>query len=389
MKVLHVASNIDPLAGGPSAVVLGMLRAQKKAGLDVSLAFTFPSGCSPAASAELGALNIPVHPIGPCGGKINRHPQIRPVLRQAIGATDVVHIHGMWEQIQFDASNLSAQQKVPYVITPHGMLDPWSLSHNRLVKLIYLKLRMKRRLNLAAAIHYTARIEADLCTSLGIKASSIIEPLGIELSGFDLLPMGRDTTREELGLMGQKVIVFLGRLFPGKGIDRLIMVLAKLPPTVSLLVVGPDANGYRCELEVLASSSGVEQRVIFTGALAGSKKLAALQAADLFCLPSDHENFGLAVVESLAVGTPVVISDQVAIHHEIEQAKVGAVVRNDIGQLASVLRRWLDDDALRKAASARALVFSRQTYDWNRIAERWAGHYERIHSAYNSDRVFV
>jgi glycosyltransferase involved in cell wall biosynthesis len=112
--------------------------------------------------------------------------------------------------------------------------------------------------------------------------------------------------------------------------------------------------------------------------LRGRDRIEALVDADLFALPSYQENFGIAVVESLASGCPVLISDQVNIHREITAGGVGVVVPTDVEAIADALRVWLADPALRVAAAARAPAFVRARYDWRQIASRWAAHYAAI-----------
>src|SRR5687768_2010235 len=110
----------------------------------------------------------------------------------------------------------------------------------------------------------------------------------------------------------------------------------------------------------------------------GAEKLAALHDADLLAAPSYHENFGLAVIEALACGTPVVISDQVNLHPDIAAAGVGGVVPLDVDALACELDRWIGDQPMRRAAGERARDFARDRYDWDTIAGRWVGHYESL-----------
>ena len=119
-------------------------------------------------------------------------------------------------------------------------------------------------------------------------------------------------------------------------------------------------------------------RVIFTGMLRGRERVEALVDADLFVLPSYQENFGIAVIESLAAGTPVVISDQVNICNEIRAAGVGGVVPTQVEPLAPEIARWMSDERLRSDASRRAIPFVRERYDWNQIARRWVEHYETL-----------
>src|SRR6059058_3013189 len=105
--------------------------------------------------------------------------------------------------------------------------------------------------------------------------------------------------------------------------------------------------------------------------LYGADRVAALVDADLFVLPSYQENFGIAVIESLAAGTPVVISDQVNIHRQISENQLGGVAKTDVSALASALSRWMSDEQLRRETSERARRFVFEEYDRRKIAARW------------------
>jgi glycosyltransferase involved in cell wall biosynthesis len=142
-----------------------------------------------------------------------------------------------------------------------------------------------------------------------------------------------------------------------------------------LVAVGPDSGGYRAQLEQRVRLLGVEHRVQFAGMLEGREKVAALVDADLFCLPSDHENFGVAVVEALAAGTPALVSRHVPVGDEIAARGAGAVVPQDALQLAAEIDRWLSDAALRRGASERGKALAWERYDWLEIARRWPAHY--------------
>jgi glycosyltransferase involved in cell wall biosynthesis len=145
-----------------------------------------------------------------------------------------------------------------------------------------------------------------------------------------------------------------------------------------LVIVGPDADGYGDEIRALAKQHGVVDRLLFTGMLRGRNRIEAFVDADLFALPSYQENFGISVVEALASGCPVLISDQVNIHREIAAGGVGGVVPTEVEPLARELGRWIGDESLRRAAGARGPAFVRERYDWNRIAEHWAAHYASL-----------
>jgi glycosyltransferase involved in cell wall biosynthesis len=379
--VLHAISGINPMSGGTATALAALARAQvRAAGLRVSVVWTFRDAASDAAAeAELRAGGVTSVGIGPCRGPLMWHHDLAGVLRHEIGGADIVHVHGLWEQIQHRAARVSRKLRVPYVVTPHGMLDPWSLSQSPWKKKLYLALRMRANLDGAAAIHYTSRIERDLTVPLGLKAPTLVEPNGVDLSEFDQLPR-RGTFREKHPQVGQRpVVLFLGRLHEKKGFDILIPAFARSAPRDAVLVVaGPDRESYGRTIAALAQRERVADRLVLVGMLRGRERIEALVDADLFVLPSYQENFGIAVVEALAAGCPVVISDQVNIYKEIVEAGVGGVVPTQVAPLAAELARWMSDIELRQRAAAAAPGFVRSNYDWNVIAAHWAEHYRRL-----------
>jgi glycosyltransferase involved in cell wall biosynthesis len=302
-------------------------------------------------------------------------------LRPLLAAHDFVHVHALWDGIQRSACATAQETSKPYVVTPHGMLTPWSLGQKRLKKWAYLTLLMKRHLNTASALHFTSTAERDATArAIELRPPVIVEPLGVDLAEFATLPPP-GSFRSKLGALGEKkMIVFLGRLHPGKGMEYLLPALARMKRRDAVLIaVGPDSNNFRAELERRAAKLGLNGRVHFAGMLRGSERIAALADADLFALPSEHENFGIVVVEALASGTPVIVSDGVALHTEVTMGQVGASVRvGDIVALAVELDRWLDDDDLRNAAARRARAFASERFDWSKIAARWVDHYQRL-----------
>jgi glycosyltransferase involved in cell wall biosynthesis len=180
------------------------------------------------------------------------------------------------------------------------------------------------------------------------------------------------------------MILYLGRLHPGKGLELLIPAFASIAgevPRAVLVIAGPDSGGFRARVEQMVRDGGITDRVVFTGLLQGDDRAAALNEADLLALPSYHENFGMVVGEALAAGTPVLVSNQVNLHADVAAAGVGVVVPTEVPAVANALRRWLLDDTLRRAAAERAAPFARDRFNWTQIGQRWVNHYARILSS--------
>lgn len=380
MRVLHVISGLDSAGGGTTSTVIGLSSAQRAAGLDVSVVSSCPR---PAACADNARLlrerGVRVTLIGPARGPLQQHPRLRTQLLQCVPGPDVVHVHALWEEIQHQAARLCRRLRVPYVWSPQGMLDPWSLSQRWLRKRVMLQWRVRTDLNAAAALHFATDVERELVSPLELRPRSVVEPLGVDLGEFATLP-DRGFLRTRHPAIGQRrIVLFLSRIHYKKGLDLLIPAFARSgKPDEVLVLAGPVADGYEPELRQQISKAGIGDRVVFTGMLHGRDRLSAMVDADVFVLPSYQENFGIVVAEAMAAGCPVVISDQVNLHRDVSSAGASRVVPTQVEPLAVAIRATLDDReaSSRMVENARRLVVER--YDWKRIAERWVRHYERI-----------
>jgi glycosyltransferase involved in cell wall biosynthesis len=377
LRVLHVTSGVDPRQGGPTTALLALIAAQVEAGLSVSVASTFGSDFKPDTANAMWQSGANVRLIGPSTHLFAYHRDIKPVLNEMIRAADLVHVHGAWEEIQHQACRIARALAKPYLLTPHGMLDPWSLSQGALKKKLYLALRLRRDLNAAAAIHFTDEAERALVAPLRLTAPTVVQRLIVDLSDFQPPPpRGTFRSRFAAQLGDREIVLFMSRIHPKKGLDILVPAMAQV--NAMLVIAGPDVDGYRATVERTAREHGIADRLLFPGMLYGRDRAAALVDSSLFVLPSYQENFGIVVIEALAAGTPVVISDQVNIHRQISDARVGEVLPARVEPLAGALARWMGDAALRSAASERALRFIAQEYDRTRLAAQWTELYQRI-----------
>ncbi|MEM0913069.1 MAG: glycosyltransferase [Planctomycetota bacterium] len=381
MQILHVLTSLDPKAGGPPKAMVGLASAQAQAGDRVTVLATFGAHDSPDYADVLRQASVDVKLVGPVVTPIGWCSSLRREVAEAVSASEVVHVHGMWEQVQHSACRAASSTGIPYVIRPCGMLDPWSLRQSALRKRLFLKLRVKRNLDRAAAIHFTTPAEASNAEPLRIASPSLVEPNGIDLAEFESLPQRGVFDRLCAGLEGRPYVLFLGRLHHKKGPDLLIQAFAGAGDGgFDLVLAGPGEPTYLAELEALAGRLGLGGRVHFPGMLHGGDRVAALAEAELFCLFSYQENFGIAVLEAMAAGTAVVVSDEVALCTVVDREGVGGVVPMEPGPQAAALRAWLSDDEKRREAGGRGRTLAFQTYDWRAIATRWRGHYQTLRS---------
>jgi glycosyltransferase involved in cell wall biosynthesis len=297
--------------------------------------------------------------------------QVVGQLQAIVRNRDVVHLHGIWDPLLYAAARAARALGRPYLVTPHGMLDPWSLQQKRWKKRVALALGWRAMLDRAAALHLLNADEKALIVNLGIRAPGVVIPNGVNPAEFEP-PPNADLFRRWLPALGERpYVLFLGRLHYKKGLDYLadaFCLLASRNRDAHLVVAGPD-DGARADFETRIAAAGLTSRVHVPGPVYGPEKLSAVAAAACFCLPSRQEGFSVAILEALACGTPVVISPDC---HFPEVAEVGAgrIVPRDAAAVADALGQVLGDAGLRErmGKAGRELVAARFT--WPRIAER-------------------
>ena len=234
----------------------------------------------------------------------------------------LVHLHTVWTYPTWAAMKACRRHGVPYVVMPHGMLDPFSLERKWLKKLLYGRLIEWPNLRRAKAMIYTHDAERQLAeSSIAGLPSGYIVPLGSD----EPPQAGRNVLAEEFlcehpHLRGRALVTFLSRLHPKKGLDLLIPAFADLVtrrPSAHLVLVGPGEESYVQRLRQLVDQLSIAECVTFIGPLEGRAKWAALAASNVFVLPSFQENFAIVVVEAQRMGVPVVLSRRVNIWEDI------------------------------------------------------------------------
>lgn len=381
MRVCHVTSGLDARSGGPAVAVTGLVAAQRQAGLDVSVVATYSGERPTSVMDALAAAGIRAQLVGPTSGPLSRHPDLPAAVADAVEQSDIVHVHAVWEEVQHQACQSALRMRRPYVITPHGMLDAWAMNQKWLKKRIYYYWRLRNDLKGAAALHFTAQRERTLSSWKSGRA--LVEPLGVDLQDFGVLPVRGAFRAKWPTIADRKIIAFLGRIHPGKGVEHLLPAMKSVRTEGTLLVIaGPDSGNFGLHMRALAGSLGIADRVLFTGMLRGIDRVELLVDADLFGLPSEHENFGLVVAEAMAAGCPAIVSDEVNLCSLVVEAGAGEIVpMQPLPTLAKRLAATID---ARLAAPAnevkRASIRSQalELFNWETIGRHWARHYEGV-----------
>jgi len=231
----------------------------------------------------------------------------------------------------------------------------------------------------AALVHYTSDQERREAERLHVTTAAAVIPNALPDHSNDAVA-GRFRARYP-ELKDCQVVLFLSRLDAKKGLDLLLPAFAMVRqqmPNVSLVVAGTGEAGFVSGLKAKAASLGIASDVLWPGFLDGDDKQAAFADAQVFALPSYSENFGIAAAEAMAAGLPVVVSDQVAIHREITQARAGVTVACNVNQLADALARLLKSSVLRRSMGEDGRLLVRQNYSSDAVTRKLIGVYNDI-----------
>jgi glycosyltransferase involved in cell wall biosynthesis len=288
-------------------------------------------------------------------------------LARHTGDYDLVHVHALFSYPSVRAACWAERRGVPCIVRPLGVLNRWGMERRRpWLKRLSFRLIERRLLTRASRIHYTSDDERREAMRLGVPGDrAVVLPMGIDLTPFTT-PSGSRWLRERAPHLADRTIVlFLSRLDPKKGLDLLLRAFARVgtgAPRMALLIAGAGEPRFEAAMRREAAELGIERDVFWVGFLHGEDKVAALGAADIFVLPSHSENFGIVVVEAMAAGVPVVISDRVGIHREVEAAGAGVVVRCEVAVIADAIRQLGDDATARKTAGERGRRLAEQRF---------------------------
>lgn len=341
MRLLHVIASIRAAGGGPAEAVRSLSAVHQRNGHSVEVA-----SLDDPADPEVPSFPLHVHALGPARNKYSYAPAFVPWLRQHRARYDAVIVNGLWQYHSFGTWRALCGTTTPYYVFPHGMLDPWfkrtfPLKHAK--KWLYWPWADYRVLRDARAVLFTCEQEKLLAPkSFALyRANPLITGLGTTPP-----PRGVDASTflaQYPNLHDKRLLLFMGRLHPKKGCDLLLEAYAATlasDPAWRLVFAGPDTSGWQHTLESSADALNIADRIVWAGMLRDTMKWSALVAAEVFVLPSHQENFGIAVAESLACGVPVLISREVNIWREIEEADAGLVAPDTLEGTISLLTRW-------------------------------------------------
>jgi glycosyltransferase involved in cell wall biosynthesis len=390
MRVLHYLDTTDLKCGGPPRMAMDCCRALAAQGHRCTILVPDTTDAPREwLDAESGGFGMGGE--GLCMPRVHRIPE--PTLpggfftrgalqriRSELERTDVLHLHCVWSPVAHQLAAMARDIGLPYVVTLHGMLDDWSMSQKRLKKRLVLSLAARNFLEHATRVHCTAQTEYDQSCKWFPRGKAAIVPVLIDLAPYIHLP-GRGPAEAAFGFLkdrSEPTILFLSRLHYKKGCEHLIRAAASLRNAgvnARFVFAGSGEPDYVQSLKDLAGRLDIADNCHFVGQVEGLQKVSLYQASDLFVLPSSQENLGIALVEAMACGVPVVTTKGVDIWHDLEDNDVGSIVGDPAHGLAEEIRRLVKDPRARREMGARAREWALREFDADSIRRRFEDMY--------------
>jgi glycosyltransferase involved in cell wall biosynthesis len=391
MKVLHIIPSVASVRGGPSQAVIEMVRALRSQGVDAEIATTNDNG-KDLLDVPLSKLtnqlseyeNVPIRFFPRFSPNINIvrefafSGELTTWLWQHITEYDLLHVHALFSYASTIAMVIARIKQVPYINRPLGQLCEWSLQQSKLRKLIYLNVIERSNLLHSKSLHFTAQQEQAEFNLLGLNIPNFILPHGVQIPS--LIPDAQAQVRQILQIPDRRpIILFMSRLHPKKGLEYLITALGKLKEyNFAFAIAGSGEPDYVDQIKDLLVTHSICDRTHLVGFVKGETKNLYLQGSDLFALTSYSENFGIAAIEALASGTPVLITDGVAIAPMVKEYAIGYVTKLDVEAITSTLESFFQnfDKALPNKQNYQQIIS--ENYSWQSISIQLAKIYQAI-----------
>jgi glycosyltransferase involved in cell wall biosynthesis len=382
LRVLYVVRGLNQSSGTTHAVI-PMAEEMARRGHDVCLyAVRKPAGTAEVipdpgmVRTSVFDMSLPLN-----------HPGISlgfaKAVQREIHGFDIVHIQAVRNFVTWWTMRCAHEAGVPYVVAPQGSYDPWVLARRSSVNRWWDRWFEVPLLSRAAWIQCLTTREVEQVRNMGIKASSIIIPNGVEPATCANAHEKQDA-RRAFGIAEDAVVImFLGRIHPKKGLDILVRAFSQIqvPGLIHqpfLLIAGSDGgSGYRSEIEGQFEKIDISDKVKWLDEVTGGAKTQALRAADIFVLPSRSEGLPVAVLEAMAAELPVVVSKSCNLP-EVGQWNAGRVVSEDAVALSEALKELVADPQLRVTCGTNGRRLVEAKFMWTAIADATIESYGRI-----------
>ena len=361
MKILHVIGYLAQEMGGPVASLKLLAECQSELGHNVKIAHT-----SRRKDGDILDFNKSIDLISLISFSPLRIPffMLERILKKGY-KPDIIHIHGLWFNFVMDSFKLGIQLNIPIVISPCGMLQQKALERSKLKKWIILKFYLRKLLESSKITFHSKSIEEKIQIKFFLPLSNVIViPNPVEIYDKKILESNR-----------KNQFIFLGRLHPVKGLERLIhdwKKIYKLNKNWDLLIIGPDTKGYKNKLVNEFDLNQFNFNIKFIDTAKGQDKWSYLRTGKYFIMPSKFENFGSAIVEGMSAGLPIITTAQTP-WSIIKKRECGWIVEDN---LYEILKSAINLEEFKRqgmGANARELSYE---YSAKKITNEMIGFYE-------------
>ncbi|MEO8886324.1 MAG: glycosyltransferase [Mucilaginibacter sp.] len=374
MKIIQINASYKPalIYGGPTMSVAMLCEQLVIAGTDVIVFTTTANGYDDLpqkTNANVDGVKVTYFK------RLTKdHTHFSPALLiklwQQVKKNDLVHIHAWWNTVSVLSCLIAVLRGVPVVVSPRGTLSPYSFSNkNRGIKSIIHKFLGKPLLN-KCHIHVTSEREAlaiaQLVNPASITTIANFVKLPVNFTAHNTLPV--DTLR----------LLFFSRIEEKKGLDILFKALTKVTVPYHLTIAGTGEETYITYLKQLAADNDITQFITWAG-FYNEDKFELLNNHDLFILPSHDENFANTVIESLSVGTAVLISQNVGLYNYVEQNKMGWVCQvfpDSVTTFINNIAIHCREELIRIRKNAPAIIYN--DFKADKLVEKYIAMYNQI-----------
>jgi len=388
-RILYVCPYYKPayVYGGPTQCLSSACEGLVEAGAKVTVFTTNANGSAlldvPLQQpVDVEGITVWYFPLVLRGLSFFYSPALAKAVKARVAEFDLVVAATLWGYPLMPTASACTSAHVPYVIPTHGQLFPWALARSRLKKRVYLELFARRFVDRAAAIHCTDPTEAEAVARLMFRAPIFVVPNSIRASSFGT-SQRQGGLRRQLGIpAGAEVMIFLGRITRIKRPDIAVDVLGavqSLGREIHLVIVGPDEDGLMPQLQTQAQNLGCRDRLHFTGLLKKEDVISALADAELLLMPSEiTENFGIAALEALATGIPILVSEGVPVGRWAQKAGAGLVVTSTREAFQQAAIELLSRPAQLREMGQRGKELAREVFDVPVVASQLLREYASI-----------
>jgi len=381
MKVLQVISSFPPAYsyGGPLKVAQKVSQALVERGHEVTVyttdVYSPVARFSPESNPTLLMDGYRVYRFKNISNRLAYRnfplaPQMAMVLRRTIDKFDVVHLHEYRSMAALLVWHYAKGNNVPYCLQAHGSFTNYG---GQYINSLFDRMWQRRLVDTAAMIIALTSAEANQYYSAGVPGEKVeIIPNGIDISDYSS-PPAHGSFRNKFGLgLNDQLILYVGRIHKKKGVDLLIKAYAEVSNQLNntrLVIVGPSESSATLEmLKALGKRLGIEDKVLFTGLISESDKLAAYVDADVYVLPSFYDTFPMSVLDALACGTPVIITNRCELADAIGHAV--SVVAPEVDEVRDAIIQVLTNEGLRIGMGQRGQKLVLESYRWDEIIKK-------------------